>query len=474
MPGVNPYPTIHGSGSHEIHPNKPQAISVFRASPWVTYEPTTHGQLSDSHDMDHDVDMDAPEISTLREEESPPPTHKPLRRQPMMRTLPPPRPRLPLGATWPPLRSWPRFRAPLINTDEEYDEVEEEEDQLIDDDDDELMKPVPAAALPNPSRSTDASKRKTSSKRKPRKSEKRIAEDERKAQEKTMSGTLILAPTLTWFEPTPSEHADDMGQADTQQVSSSAPVGDLSKLGTPQRAQKQPDVPRPSKKLPTKLKTALPLLVDDTGITSEGHTGTAASSPVTVQFEANSPEPEPELHGSVASVPLTEETNLENVPLPQYPLPTKPFPVQPAPKIATGFAPVLPLDKSGKKVRHWRVAQREIRGIAGGRWFARSWVGEKGSEYAANQLRHCDEKVSGVAIPRLAAVSISAPLAGRGSGRGKAKAMSSLAASAAPSRSGSSIPDLPPTSARPPTKMRTIIAPPSEAGDSDLAVPPGS
>ncbi|KAG5643542.1 hypothetical protein DXG03_000683 [Asterophora parasitica] len=391
--------------------------------------------------MDHDVDMDAPQISTLREEESPPPQLKASTSARRTKTAHKPPP------------AWSRPQRKEIGTDEEYDEVEEEEDQLIDDDeDDELMKPVPAAALPNPSRFADASKRKTSNKRKPRKSEKRLAEDERKAQEKAMSNHPgHLNPTVTWFEAVPSGYPDDSGP-----MSISAPVGELAKPGTPKRAPKQP---RPMKKLPTKLKTAIPILPDDTGVMSEGYTGTAASSPVTAHFEANSPEPEPEpdLAGSVASGPLTEETNLENVPLPQYPLPTKPFPVQPAPKIASGFAPVLPLDKSGQKVRHWRVAHREIRGIAGGRWFARSWVGEKGSEYTASLSKQGDEKVSNVAIPRLGGASLSAPV-GRGRG-GKTKGMSSLAASAV-SRSGSSIPDVPPAHTRPPTKMRIIAQPP--------------
>ncbi|KAF8079120.1 hypothetical protein FPV67DRAFT_1467583 [Lyophyllum atratum] len=461
MPGVNPYPTVPSSGSYEIQANKPQAISMFRASPWVTYEPTTtQGHLSDSYDMDQDVDMDAPQISTLRESESPPPQPKASTSGRRSKTSHKP----------PPV--WPRPRRKELNTDEEYDEVEEEEDQLIDDDD-ELMKPVPAAALPNPARSGDSSKRKTSGKRKPRKSEKRIAEDERKAQEKAMSsqpGAPNLAPTMTWFEATPSEHPDDAGQADARPMSVSAPVaGDLSKLDTP----KKPAASR-AKKVSTKLKTVLHSFVDDMGGMSESYAGTAASSPVTVPYEGNSPEPELDATGSLASVPLTEETNLENVPLPQYPLPTKPFPVQPPPKIPTGFAPAVPLDKSARKVRHWRVAQREVRGIAGGRWFARSWVGEKDSEYASSAPKHGEEKVSGVVLPRLAAISMSAPVTGKGSGKGKAKAMSSLAASAAPSRSGSSIPDIPPLSARPPTKMRTIIAPPSEGGDSDMAALPGT
>lgn len=85
----------------------------------------------------------------------------------------------------------------------------------------------------------------------------------------------------------------------------------------------------------------------------------------------------------VVSAPIDEDINLDGIPLPSYPLPSKPFPVLPAPKIPAGMAPVIPLDKGGKKVRKWRQAQREIRGIAGGRWFAKTWIGDKESEYAA-------------------------------------------------------------------------------------------
>lgn len=97
-----------------------------------------------------------------------------------------------------------------------------------------------------------------------------------------------------------------------------------------------------------------------------GYSVTAASSPVTAHFEGNTPEPEafpPYTNG-----PLTEEPpiNLQEVALPQYPLPVKPFSVQPPQKINSGFAPVLPLDRTGAKVRHWRTVNREIRGIAGG------------------------------------------------------------------------------------------------------------
>ncbi|KAG6877603.1 hypothetical protein C0993_005729 [Termitomyces sp. T159_Od127] len=398
--------------------------------------------------MDQDIDMDAPEISTLKDEETPPPQSKASGSGRRNKTKVPP--------------AWPRPRRPENLTDDEYDEVEEEEDQLIDDDEDELMKPVPVTALPNPSRSGEgAAKKRASNKRKPRKSEKRQAEDERKAQEKAMtntSGPIELAPTVTWFEATPSgPHDSNVKQ------SVSAPVGQ-SKVGTPTKAPKK-SIKR-TKMVPTKLKTVVPLL-DDTGGLSEAHTGTAASSPVTIQFDAVSPDPEgTDLTGTLAPIPLTEETNLEDAPLPQYPLPTKPFPVQPAPKIPTGFAPVLPLDKSKKKVRHWRMARREIRGIAGGRWFATTWVGEKESEYASNVPKPGEDRLSGV--PRSSAVSISAPV----KSKAKVKAMSSLAASAAPSRSGSSVPDVPQTTARPQTKMRNTVTATQSEGDS--VVTPGS
>jgi hypothetical protein len=117
---------------------------------------------------------------------------------------------------------------------------------------------------------------------------------------------------------------------------------------------------------------------------SAAYPGTAASSP-----PHDEPSPEfidislPSQPIPIAPVPSAEDFNLEGVALPTYPLPTKPFPVHPPPKIGSGFAQALPLDKSGKKVRHWRQANREIRGIAGGRWFAKAWIGDKESEYAA-------------------------------------------------------------------------------------------
>lgn len=151
--------------------------------------------------------------------------------------------------------------------------------------------------------------------------------------------------------------------------------------------------------------------------------------------------------------------------MPVYPLPSKPYPVQPPPKIATGFAPFIPLDRSGKKVRHWRTAHREIRGIAGGRWFARSWVGEKESEFASASASAPHRAIDGVSLPKLSSVSISAPV-GR---KFKVPKAQSVASS---SRAGSAVP-ADPHAVRAPTKMRSILtAPSSEAGnDSDMAPP---
>lgn len=114
-----------------------------------------------------------------------------------------------------------------------------------------------------------------------------------------------------------------------------------------------------------------------------------------------------------------EDANLEGVALPQYPLPSKPFPVQPAPKIGTGFAPTIVLDKSKKPVRRWRQVNREVRGIAGGRWFTRSWVGEKESDYASHQASasqpitfSADREAASAAAMLAAGISLPAKLAG--------------------------------------------------------------
>lgn len=92
------------------------------------------------------------------------------------------------------------------------------------------------------------------------------------------------------------------------------------------------------------------------------------------------------ISNSIASpYPLLEEASYDPglEPVPLWPPPSKSFSVQPPVKIQTGYAPALPLEKNAPKPRSWKVANREIRGIGGGRWFVRAWVGEKESDYAA-------------------------------------------------------------------------------------------
>jgi hypothetical protein len=96
-------------------------------------------------------------------------------------------------------------------------------------------------------------------------------------------------------------------------------------------------------------------------------------------------------------------------------------------------------------VRRWRRRHREIRGIAGGRWFAVAWAGEKESEYAVEAEKKAaeDEK--------------------KAVGKPKVKTAKSLvaASSAGPSRSSSVNPEpmLMLHATREPTKMRMIVAP---------------
>lgn len=71
---------------------------------------------------------------------------------------------------------------------------------------------------------------------------------------------------------------------------------------------------------------------------------------------------------------------LEGVPIPRYPLPTRPFAVKPPAKFSPQtWASNAPLDRTKLPTRRWRPVQREIRGIAGGRWFAKSWAGAERS-----------------------------------------------------------------------------------------------
>ncbi|KAJ7922813.1 hypothetical protein B0H13DRAFT_1981840 [Mycena leptocephala] len=413
--------------------------------------------------QDQDVDMDAPQISTLHQEDSPPP--------------PPRRVKLLVKDTRVAVGQASSSRKRALSDDDELDE-EDEEDQLIDDDD--VVPPTAVPPVAPPSSAADSTaKRKAPSKRKPRKSEKKLAEEERKSKEKIMqAGAPSLAPTMSWFEVSAAkahQHVGQMGTLDVGHlpvniVSLDAGAGAGPSKPPPKKkaARKPPAVPRVRAKPGPKPKAVLlPVPPEDNidVISEAGYSVTAASSPVTAHFEGNTPEPEP--FPPFTNGPLGEEPpiNLQDVAQPQYPLPVKPFSVQPPQKINTGFAPVVPLDRTGAKVRHWRPVNREIRGIAGGRWFTHAWMGEKESPLAL-AIASGDKQSSSVALPKLPTMSISAPVSTKAKAR--ATKNSSLTASAAPSRSSSAVP----------SKMRTIMlaptAPMSEGGDSDIVAAPGS
>jgi Wiskott-Aldrich syndrome protein len=176
-------------------------MSSFRASPWVTYEPSipsrTRQQPASDSDMDEDIEMDAPQISTLREEDSPPPqpTKKNIihiKKRPASTTLTHPS----------------SDKAPVGNN--------EEEDQLIDeliDDDDDLAKPSSSSQQVAGRSSDSPQKRKVSAKRKPRKNEKRLGDGEKKIKENLNvsqpTGAHILAPTMSWFKANLSESHEE-------------------------------------------------------------------------------------------------------------------------------------------------------------------------------------------------------------------------------------------------------------------------
>ncbi|CCM03664.1 uncharacterized protein FIBRA_05808 [Fibroporia radiculosa] len=302
--------------------------------------------------MNEDVDMDAPQISTLREEETPEP--QPARTSKF-------RVKLLVNEG---KRSGSSTRKEVRGrSEDEEDEEDEEEDQLIDDDDDDdVSQPIPTPVIPIvPSLTSRGSPSKRGGRG--------------RGGRRKVAGRAELTTPATTLSP----HGEIL---DVSIAGSSTPLvtqtitkkrGGAGKAVTAQRAIKR----KPSKT----AKTGIIVQRDDAeSVISEG---TAASSPM--PHEERTPEPDIPIP-SMAPVVPAEEGGLDGVPLPVYPLPSKPFPVQPPPKIGTGFAPVMPLDKSGKPVRRWRQVNREVRGIAGGRWFTRTWAGEKESEFASAQV----------------------------------------------------------------------------------------
>src|SRR6266540_1111117 len=193
-------------------------MQSFRASPWVSYEPSLltqqdRDQRVSGSDMDGDIDMDAPHISTLKDEESPPPSsHK------KMASSNKKRPQVTATSA----EGWARGSA-----DKEAD-VEDEEDQLIDELDEEENGDA------KPSRTTDAQKRKASAKRKPRKGDKKAADLEKKSKDKgTPAGLPGVAPTISIFKANPADSLDGV-----EMNPSLAPIAAASELSVPKGKKK--------------------------------------------------------------------------------------------------------------------------------------------------------------------------------------------------------------------------------------------
>lgn len=197
--------------------------------------------------------------------------------------------------------------------------------------------------------------------------------------------------------------------------------------------------------------------------------GTAASSPMPQDDRT----PEPDILGPStlpSTVPI-EDMSLDGVPLPVYPLPSRPFPVQPPQKIGTGFAPFVPLEKSGLHSRRWRQVNREVRGIAGGRWFVRTWAGGKDSQLAtAVAALSADPSALAVgaaaSFSRLSSISASVP--GKPGARSKA-AKAGAGSSNLVSRSGSLAPES--ISVPLPKRNGTLPGPAVSEGTTPTGIP---
>ena len=202
-------------------------MSSFRASPWVTYEPTTsypnRQQPRPTTEMDVDVDMDAPQISTLPEESTPPPASVKSKSKPQGWSK---------GPSGPPLHSG---KSPHSRDDQ--DEPEEEEDQLIDDDDDDALQP---SATPS-SRPTE--NRKLPAKKKARKGNKTTLETGEKSKE------MVFLPAMSCFKATPVESHED---AETATISQTKAPNDV----TPVKVKKKVSPRRPLTMPRAKTKSA--------------------------------------------------------------------------------------------------------------------------------------------------------------------------------------------------------------------------
>jgi hypothetical protein len=158
-------------------------IHMFRVTPWSHYKPSgkdsrdrnSSQDNQNNSDMDDDVDMEAPQISILQDDKTPPPSS--------LRTS--------------------KFRVKLLVNDKKHGssqasrdderEDDEEEDELIDDEDDELKSTTSTQVAPSPARGTAASKRGSRSKG-------RATAAGTSRRKSAKANVPDPGPVMTWFE----------------------------------------------------------------------------------------------------------------------------------------------------------------------------------------------------------------------------------------------------------------------------------
>ncbi|KAH9056963.1 hypothetical protein EDB87DRAFT_1140256 [Lactarius vividus] len=412
---------------------------MFRASPWITYDPPASDNQTPSQQLDNDTEMDAPQISTLHDDGESPPSPARTGKFRVKLLINEAR----MGTKFITFNGETGEEAGIgEEAEEDEPEEDEEEDQLIDDQDDASTHAASTSgAVP-----AKAGTKRPAAKTKSSQAKRKVRPSAPGAPTPALQATTAppepqTSPPKDVQEPPTLDHSPSVTQAASAPPAAPASKKKAIPKGTTaaQRAPRKSAPTKPPKTAAAPV-AAIPPPSDAVADLSEGHAGTVPSSPAHV--DARTPEPEapaPSDAASISVAPAPEQStvtleDLDDIPHPRYPLPTKPFQVQPPPKISTSYAPVVPLDRTKTKPRHWRLAHREVRGIAGGRWFARAWVGEKESELAV-------AAEAALSVPKLPALSVSAPVTG-GRASGKRKPKVDAVSTAASSRSASAAPEV--------------------------------
>ena len=170
---------------------------MFRASPWITYDPPASDNQTPSQQLDNDTEMDAPQISTLHDDgESPPSNASPARTGKFRVKLLINEARL--GTKFITFNGETGEEAGIgEEAEEDEPEEDEEEDQLIDDQDDNS---------PNAASTSGAVPAKAGTKRPPPKTK------SSQAKRRVRPSALTPTATTTLSEPQTTSLPKDVAQ----------------------------------------------------------------------------------------------------------------------------------------------------------------------------------------------------------------------------------------------------------------------